>query len=269
MRLLRRGAAAGEPTRVLVTSHGHPRLAKGGAEIAAYALYEALQRRADTTAWFLGCGRDVNAAHFGSSISQPFTDREFIYTSNEFDWFKFANRDLGFPRRMEELLQELQPAVIHFHHFANFGVEVFQLVRRVLPNVRIVLTLHDYLAICNHFGQMVTTDRYSLCYEASDTRCSRCFPNLSATDFFLRRSYISRFFDEVDQFVSPSQFLAERFVKWGLPSAKNSGNRQRDLANATIKACRAAGPELAAHWVFRSDLLVERLQRADQRCGAA
>jgi len=118
------------------------------------------------------------------------------------------------------VLRETAPDVVHFHHYANFGVEAFALVRRVLPEARIVLTMHEFLAICNHFGQMVTRGDLHLCRRASDARCGACFPDIAPSDFFLRRRYVQGFFDLVDQFVSPSAFLARRYVEWGVPEAK-------------------------------------------------
>ena len=42
--------------RVLVVSHSHPELSKGGAEIAAFQLYSEILSRPDCgEAWFLGC----------------------------------------------------------------------------------------------------------------------------------------------------------------------------------------------------------------------
>ena len=206
--------------RVLVASHSHPAVAKGGAEIAAHNLFLALQARPDSEAWFLGCSRDGSFGRLGSAIVQPFSDREFLYCPGEFDWFKFANHDPRFPRQFEALLAELDPQVVHFHHYINFGVEVFQLVRRALPNARIVLTLHEYLGICHHYGQMITSGKHNLCYEASYTRCHGCFPEWDPSDFFLRRSYILQFLDHVDQFIAPSRFLADRYVRWGVSAER-------------------------------------------------
>ncbi len=38
--------------KVLVVAHGHPDFSKGGAEIAAYTLFQELNRRDDCEAWF-------------------------------------------------------------------------------------------------------------------------------------------------------------------------------------------------------------------------
>ena len=206
--------------RLLVAAHSHPAVTKGGAEIAAWRLYESIGARPGWQCWFMGCAREAGAGRAGSVITQPFSETEFVYAPMAFDWFKFANLDKQYPRELGTVLGEVAPDIIHFHHYVNFGVETFLHIRRGLPDCRIVLTLHEYQAICNHYGQMVTKEKKSLCYEGSPRDCNRCFPEFSRSDFFLRKTYISRFFDLVDQFVSPSAFLADRYVQWGVPAAK-------------------------------------------------
>lgn len=215
-------APAKRPLRVVIASHSHPELTSGGAEIAAFELYKRLSERDDFEVWFIGCDRSPAGGRSGVAFSQPFSEREYIYHAGEFDWFKFANRDSRFPEELAELLEKIQPDVMHFHHYMNFGVETIAHVRRVLPDCRIYMTLHEFLAICHHYGQMVTTKNYGLCYRSSPGRCSRCFPDLTPADFFLRRTYIQEFLGMVDGFISPSHFLAERYIAWGLPRDKLS-----------------------------------------------
>jgi glycosyltransferase involved in cell wall biosynthesis len=116
----------------------------------------------------------------------------------------------------------LRPEVVHFTHYIVLGVEALLHVRRTLPEARIIVTLHEYLAICNHFGQMVTARDYALCHEASPIRCTGCFPDREPSDFYLRDRYIKRFFELVDHFIAPSKFLAARYIAWGLPAEKVS-----------------------------------------------
>ena len=54
-----------------------------------------------------------------------------------------------------KFIDDVNPDVVHFHHFLGFGLEAIRAVRRVRPNVPIVATLHEYLSICNNHGQMV------------------------------------------------------------------------------------------------------------------
>jgi glycosyltransferase involved in cell wall biosynthesis len=210
------------PVNILIASHSHPQLTRGGAEISAYQLFAALHNRTEYELSFLGCARDQMNQKMGATFSQPFSPSEYLYSGGAFDWFKFANTDPNFPAAFRTLLGDLKPDIVHFHHYINFGVEAFLLVRDALPDCRIVLTLHEYLAICNHYGQMVTKQHRTLCHHASPLRCSGCFKDISPSDFFLRNLYIQRFFDLVDHFIAPSGFLAERYIGWGLPPTKLS-----------------------------------------------
>jgi glycosyltransferase involved in cell wall biosynthesis len=214
-------AASSSDVSVLTLSHAHPRLSKGGAESAAYMLHEGLGARlGPSKAWFMGGRSGGGADRLGARISQPFGPGEFVYDASNFTWFNFANRDAEFPRAMQELLDEVDPHIVHFHHYALYGVEVLAGVKRNAPHRRVVLTLHEFLAICNHFGQMVTSGDLNLCHDASFAHCNRCFPEIAPSDFFLRKTYVQSFMSAVDAFVSPSRFLAERYIAWGLPSER-------------------------------------------------
>jgi len=235
--------------RVLVMSHGHPALTCGGAEISAHALFEALQMAPGCSAWFLGCHRAGAPGRPGAAITQPFGQDEFVYRPGAYDWLKFANRDPAFPEAFRALLLELQPDVVHFHHFIHFGVDAIGIVRQTLPEARIVLTLHEYLAICHHYGQMVTTGRDALCHQASLEECHRCFPGVSTADLFVRGLYIRRFLAEVDRFIAPSAFLAARYVAWGVAPERIevienlvATGAAPALASAALAARDAAAP---------------------------
>lgn len=208
---------AAPPLRVLVMSHMDPRLSRGGAEIAAFQLYETLRARSDVTAWFLAAIPINGNERLGVRITQPFGEDSYAYVGQGFDHFVHANPDSEFPPEFMELLRRLKPDVVHLHHYTNFGVEVLFQIRRALPGVRIVLTLHEYLAICRHFGQMVKRPGFALCDRATPRDCRRCFPEHTEQDFFLREIYLKRFFREVDTFIAPSHFLQNRYVAWGLP----------------------------------------------------
>lgn len=211
--------ASGE-MRVLIVSHMHPRVSRGGGEIAAYQMFEAMRDTPGIKAFFLAASGGKLVPPLGTPIFQPFTDDEFVASSDGYSYFNHSNPNSNFPKHFTELLLRIRPDVIHFHHYVNFGVEAFSYVRRLLPNARIIVTLHEYLAICNHFGQMVKRPGLALCDVASPRDCARCFPEHSENDFFMRELFIKRFMDEVDQFISPSRFLANRYIAWGLPAER-------------------------------------------------
>ncbi len=97
----------------------------------------------------------------------------------------------------------------------TLGVEIVGLIRRCAPRARIVMTLHDYYAMCPNDGQMVTTSG-ALCHAARPDACRRCFPDRSLTDFRLRELHIGRAMERIDHFIAPSRFLRDRFLASGL-----------------------------------------------------
>jgi glycosyltransferase involved in cell wall biosynthesis len=234
------------PLRVLVMSHAHPRLSHGGAEIAAYRLYESLAALPGCQAWFLGCDPAGTAGRDGVALTQPFGERDYLYSgTGQFDWFKFANRDPRLPGELRALLDDLRPDVVHLHHYVNYGLEALWLIKTVLPGARIVVTLHEFQAICNHFGQMVTTGALKLCEEAGRQACRKCFPAIDGSDFFIRETYIKLFFGLVDHFISPSRFLLERYVTWGIDRARMS------VIENIIAPASEAAPAAARDGVLR------------------
>ena len=77
------------------------------------------------------------------------------------------------------------------------------------------MTLHDFYSICANDGQMQTTAGLP-CSAASTDDCHRCFPDRPATDFRLRELQIRGALRAVDRFISPSHFLRDRFIEWGI-----------------------------------------------------
>jgi glycosyltransferase involved in cell wall biosynthesis len=201
-------------TSVLLIAHGHPRISKGGAETVAYTLFEEYRRRGlDVT--FLA--RIDGPAHGGSVFSTLGSDRELLFHSAMHDYFTFRALEARLIwKDFRDVLLRLRPSIVHFHHYLHLGLELIHEVRRTLPDAKIVLTLHEYLLLCHHYGQMVKSNTHQLCYRSSPEECARCFPERSPGDFFLRERYIKTMLSDVDGFIAPSQFLADRYRAWGL-----------------------------------------------------
>ncbi len=200
--------------RVLIVSHGHPVLSKGGAEVAAHNLFREYQRRGMEVVFI---GRSGEPSHGGSVFSTLGSDHEILFHTWMSDFFLFQSGDKRHVwHHFRALLESLRPDVIHFHHYLHMGVELIREVRNTLPDAHIIFTLHEYLAICANNGQMVKRDTNQLCYRETPFECAQCFPERSSADFFLRKRYLGAFFRLVDRFVSPSRFLKQRYVDWGI-----------------------------------------------------
>jgi glycosyltransferase involved in cell wall biosynthesis len=205
-------------SRVLVAAHNHPALHPGGTEIFAHDLFRAYQR-AGCEALFLGATNHIHReARPGTSFqSIGSTGDEILLWSGHFDRFFMSQIDLyGIVPDIVELLRDFRPDVVHLHHLLLLGAEFPHIVRRTLPECRIVMTLHDYYPICHHDGLMVRTASKELCYGASPDRCHSCFKDIALDKFVLRERHLKSLMSTIDGFVSPSEFLKQRYVDWGI-----------------------------------------------------
>lgn len=199
--------------RILVIAHGHPDFSLGGAEMAAYQFFKASQKH-----------DDVETATFLAAHGQAATGAIRLRRKDEYLWeqtthgsfqFQAANRYAtltGF----RALIDHLRPTVVFMHHYTSLGLECLRVLRDVNPAIKIVMTLHEMLAICNNNGQMVKTGSMRLCTRETPEECHRCFPHISPESFWLRKRFIGNYFDLVDHFVTPSEFLRQRYIEWGL-----------------------------------------------------
>jgi glycosyltransferase involved in cell wall biosynthesis len=214
--------------RVLYVLHNHPVVRPGGAEGYALELYESM-RRSDQyepvlmarigTAGFTDPPRHAGApfAVVGDDPNQYFLLTEWE-PYNEF-LESYREKSL-YTTYIADFLRAYQPDVVHFQHTHFIGYDFLTLVRRMMPHVPIVYTLHELLAICHRDGQMVRSVGEELCTHSSPRRCNECFPEWSTQNFFLRERFIKSHLSQVDQFLAPSRFLLERFVDWGVPREK-------------------------------------------------
>lgn len=198
---------------MVVFSHGHPMFSKGGGEFAAYYLWQAIDALPDCTAWFIGRGQPEVMHKFSSLAAVG--ERDYLVAGNAVLGDLVATTPLTENSDLAQLLRRIQPDVVHFHHYVHLGVELIRLVRKVCPAAKLFLTLHEFIAICLNNGQMVKPNG-ELCHSYSPRECHLCFPHISAEDVFLREQYIKSFFALVDGFVSPSEFLRDRYVSWGM-----------------------------------------------------
>jgi glycosyltransferase involved in cell wall biosynthesis len=203
--------------RIVVISHGHPDFTRGGGEVAAYNLFQGLSRLPAIEAWFFA-RVPLPLLHPGTYLALH-REGEYLLAGEAEVEELTATLELGPQAEFASLLKRIQPDVIHFHHYYKVGIELIRVARQACPHARLVLTLHEYMAICTNHGTMVKTDM-KLCYRATPRDCQHCFPDKGSDWFFLRERYIKSFFALIDLFISPSHFLAQRYAEWGVPKEK-------------------------------------------------
>ncbi len=235
-----------KPPKVLFICHNHPDLHPGGTEIFSHGLFQELKTSHGLEALYVACAGRVHRSRLPGTLLQAVgrAPDELLLWTGHFDRFMLSQIDLhGVMTELERLLRTFQPDIVHFHHALLIGVEAFQLVRRTLPRAAIALTLHDYYPICANDGQLVTTGDRRLCRTPSADACTRCFPDITRDRFVMRELFVKQAFSLVDRFVSPSEFLKQRYVEWGLPEEKIEviRNGVRPVAPAPQRSVAADG----------------------------
>lgn len=208
--------------KVLVVAHGHPHAGIGGGELAARNLFLALKDHPKVSAaCFL--------ARTGGEGVPPgaidlLSNGEYLWRRRIVDWFELrAGDEPPLSATFRDFLLDRSPDVVFVHHYVHLGLEFLGEIRRTLPAARLVLTLHDFAAICHNGGLMTKTGFGRLpCGRAEPEACHACFPERTPQDFANRRAGILDRLAAVDRFVAPSRFLAERYVEWGVPASRLS-----------------------------------------------
>jgi glycosyltransferase involved in cell wall biosynthesis len=217
-----------QPT-VLFICHNHPAVRPGGAEAYAYELHRHLDESGEFNSVFLAKGgpplSTAGNAHLGSYVA-PVGGRPneyFCFTEDwDYDWVFGTTRDDKrlYTKHLRAFLRAVKPDVVHLHHTMFFGYDLLREIRNSVPDAPIVYTLHEFMPICHRQGQLLRVPDNEPCMEESPRRCHECFPDISQQTFFLRKRFVQSHFALVDRFIAPSQFLADRYIDWGIPEEK-------------------------------------------------
>lgn len=194
---------------IAVIAHAHPDYSKGGSEIAAYNLFRAL-RASGYDAIYITV--TLPAARRIAWNEAP--DEHYVFVEpDEYDWFFH----LGNPRtaaRIERILKNCGVDTVFAHHFMHVGINTLATLQR--RGFAVFLTLHEFLSICHNHGQMVTHPLHTLCPRASTVACLNCFPAVDPSRLRMREWHFRTVLSELAGLISPSRFLRQRFVEWGI-----------------------------------------------------
>jgi glycosyltransferase involved in cell wall biosynthesis len=212
-----------EAPRILHVGARHPELSEGDAPRAAHDLFLASRVAGLDAAFLAACGPEEASALFKpGAIVTGFDARphEHLLLADAVDdtWHRnLSHRALTW---FATFLQEMRPDVVHVHDVATIGLDALLVARRTLPAARLVMTLHDFRAICRASGLMVRRSDGTLCERASALRCHQCFPGTAPEMFRLREDWVKHALSMVDAFVAPTDFVRRRYLAWGLPLEK-------------------------------------------------
>ncbi|MTE01135.1 glycosyltransferase [Paracoccus sp. YIM 132242] len=206
--------------QILQIAHDHPAYTSGGTEIFAHDLTSALDATERVSARFLAATTSLQRPDDAPG-ALGMEGGDHLLRTGRYDRFSMLRQDgTDWIASLGRLLGSFRPDVVHLHGLDRIGAEVLAVLRRLAPQARIVLTLHDYQILCPNDGLMLTVPEGARCDKAGQDRCRRCYPATPAAAHLLRKAHLTALLSLVDRFVAPSRFLAERFVEWGVEAKR-------------------------------------------------
>lgn len=210
--------------RIVNVSYLHPAIAPGGAQQVAMELFLAGQK-AGHEAYLIAALEHSHEGVYGKPgapiVPMQGEQRQYFYFPQFYD---YPNLSVGDYRSIEffgDFLRRLEPDVVHFHHYHRIGVEALRAARLAAPRAVIGMTFHEMMAICMADGHMVKkAAARELCHASGPIVCNKCFPEFRPEFFALRAARLKALLAECDVFTFPSEFIAERYLDWGLPAEK-------------------------------------------------
>lgn len=160
----------------------------------------------------------------------PSDQSEFFVPNVDFsstdNWFSKSLRFIYYPeaaRRLEKLIEKEKPDIAHLHNI--YHQLTYSILRPLLKHkIPIIHTLHDY--------QVISPNYHLYAHGRIDESCKKrkyynCLFKKLVRDAFLPSllataeayfNWIMGFARKVDLYISPSQFLVEKFKDWGFKS---------------------------------------------------
>lgn len=222
---------------VLQVIHGYPMLYNAGAEVYTQTLCQGLAQRHEVHVFTRE--EDPFAPDFVMrekvDSDEPGVSLHIVNIPRSRDRYRHE----GVDQRFAELLDRLQPNIVHIGHLNHLSTSlVVEAASREIP---IVYTLHDYWVMCprGQFMQMhpkQPDDLWAACGGQEDHKCAECCyaryfsgaPGEREEDIAYWRSWVNRrmkhmreMVELVDLFIAPSRYLHDRYRhEFGLPARK-------------------------------------------------
>ncbi|MBM7117107.1 glycosyltransferase [Archangium primigenium] len=222
--------------RVLQVIHGYPMRFNAGSEVYTQALSQGLAERHEVHVFtrYEDPFRPDYTLRQERDPDDPRIALHLVNMPNSRDGYRHA----GVDQRFAEVLETLQPHVVHVGHLNHLSTSLLE--QAASRRVPIVFTLHDYWLMCprGQFMQMHPEDPQDLwaaCEGQEDRKCAeRCYARYFSgaaeeretdvahwADWVGRRmTHVRRMAGLVDAFIAPSRYLLQRFQELPLPAHK-------------------------------------------------
>lgn len=164
--------------KILQVVHGFPPKQRAGTEVLTYNLSKELAKNHEVHVFYPVYQKEKTHEKIISFKKDGIIHHQVIKIDNllsntwkilQFNPVMVAYRDVKIEKKFEELLDEIDPDIVHFQHLAGLSV-VLPLIAKEYSSV--VLTLNDYWLVCPTTHFLDAEGR--ICTRSSPERCSRC-----------------------------------------------------------------------------------------------
>lgn len=224
--------------RILKVIHGYPMLYNAGSEVYSQTICHGLVRHGHEVQVFTREEDSFSpdgAVRITYDQDEPRIKIHLVNNSRHRDRYRLAVVD----QRFAEVLDSFQPDLVHIGHLNHLSTSlVAEAKRRDIP---VVYTLHDYWLMCprGQFMQMHSADDnlWAACDGQENRKCAtQCYARyFSGADeereqdityweswVERRMAHVRSVVEQVDLFISPAQYLKQRYEHdFGLPAAKS------------------------------------------------
>ncbi len=234
--------------RILYVSNAYPPTVHGGAELIAHFHAKTLRRSGHDVEAFAGryCTVPTPVLRVARSSFEGVPVRQIAIHRKS----PTEGADRFYNPQVEELfattLAELRPDVVHFHNILGLSTGIIGQAKR--SGAKTVVTVHDPWAFCLK-GTLLRNDN-QVCQDYS--QCDQCQAFFRdergrAIPTRLRNDFLRQQFAAADVIVSPSQYLARRYLAAGFAAdrvqvvgngadiARYAGLRKTPAADGTTR----------------------------------
>jgi glycosyltransferase involved in cell wall biosynthesis len=220
--------------KILKVIHGYPPLFNAGSEVYTQTLCNELSKENEVFIFTREENPYLSEFHLRKEIRQPNLEIYFINIPRGKDGYRHEKMDIVF----HKFVQEVKPDIAHIGHLNHLSTGFVNILYE--QKIPIVYTLHDFWLMCPR-GQFLQTnfgnsDYYQLCESQEDRKCAtNCYNAYFSgrnesleneienwTDWISQRmKEIHSLCQKVAVFISPSQYLRDRYVKeFSIPEEK-------------------------------------------------
>lgn len=206
--------------KILICSNVYPPDFIGGAELIAHYHAKALKKLGHDVVIFTG---DI------APIGERYEMRKEIYEGLLVYRIRLVAEDyrsdyVNFSHPLVEnhfstIISQFQPNIVHFHNIIGLSLALPTMAKG--SGAKTVITLHDHWGFC-HRNTLINT-RNEICKDYND--CKTCMPFIEDGDFKnipiqLRKDYFNLCLQDIDFFITPSQYLADQYIESGFPKER-------------------------------------------------